>query len=152
MQIIKELKIDNKILQVDIDEKDEFGNYSFADLRDINILKEKAIDTITWKIGDRVKKSTGKLAVNLSAANAKAVALLAKFITPTQEQLDSLTELEKDSWEKIKNLADNGYADSQLLNNSLTAVTENIQKGTDKIARISRAKSIDEIIQILNEE
>ncbi len=114
--------------------------------------KSMAIDTINWQIGDNVKKSLGNTQTNLSASNAKAIALLAKLIKPTQTQLDSLTDLEKDSWGKLKSLADNGYADSELLNASLSSVSEFIQKGTDKIVRVTQTQNHDEVIAILNED
>lgn len=150
--MIKILKIGDTVYQ-NFEEKtfDEQGNEIWNIPTDVEEFKKLVIDTINWQIGDNVKKALGNTQTLLSASNAKAIALLAKLMKPTQTQLDSLTILEKDSWNKIKNLADNGYADSQLLNNSLTKVSEEIQKWTDKIIRITKAKKLDDIINILNE-
>ena len=150
--MIKILKKNNLIYQ-NFEEKsiDEQGNEVWNIPTDLEEFKAIAIDTISWQIGDNVKKSLGDIQTLLSASNAKAIALLAKLIKPTQAQLDNLTPLEKDSWVKLKALADNGYADSKLLNNSLTNVTTFIQKGSDKIARVVKAKTLEDVINILNE-
>ena len=90
---------------------------------------------------------------NLSASNAKAIALLAKLLEPTQEQLDSLIDLEKDSWNKIKSLANNGYADSNMLNASLESVIVNIvniEDGNNKAQLILSATTHEVVVEILN--
>ena len=117
----------------------------------IDELKAIAIDTINWQIGDSVKKSVGNTNVNLSASNAKGIALLAKVVNAQSPDTSSLTELETDSWNKLVALADGGYADSELLNTSLTNVSEFIARATDKVARVTQAESIDDVITILNE-
>ena len=150
--MIKILKIGDTVYQ-NFKEKsiDENGNEIWNIPKDLEEFKAMAIDTINWQIGDNVKKALGNIQTNLSASNAKAIALLAKLMKPTQTQLDNLTDLEKDSWNKLKSLADNGYADSQLLNNSLATVNIEIQKGSDKIVRVTNANSIEEVVAILNE-
>ena len=114
--------------------------------------KEIAIDTINWQIGDNVKKALGNTQTNLSASNAKGITLVAKVLNGLNPALDGLTDLEKDSWNKMVALADGGYSDSELLNNSLTKVNEFIAAGTDRATRMASANSIEEVIAILNEE
>lgn len=131
---------------------DEDGTVIWNIPTDIEELKLIAYDTINWSIGNKVKKAAGGAAVSLSASNAKGIALLTKLIKPTQTQLEALTELERDSFDKMKMLADNGYADSQLLNTSLTKVMEFVAEGTERASRVATAMSIDEVIAVLNED
>jgi len=119
--------------------------------KNLEEFKTIAIDTVNWQIGDSVKKALGNTHTNLSASNAKAVALLAKVVASLNPTLNGLTELETDSYSKMVALADGGYADSELLNSSLSNVTEFIAKGTDKATRVGAAQSIDEVVAILNE-
>jgi len=150
--MIKQLKKYKQILQ-NFEEKTvaEDGTVEWNIPQDLEEFKVLAVDTVNWQIGEKVKKALGNTQTSLSAVNAKAIALLAKLAKPTQARLDKLTDLEKDSWDKLTTLAENGYADSQLLNTSLTKVSEYIGKGTNKIVRITQADSIDAIIDILNE-
>ena len=117
---------------------------------DVEEFRKIAIDTAQWQIGDKVAESYGRRDVLASASNAKAIALLAKLIKPTKAQLDSLGEIEKRTITKLQALANDGYAESELLESSLDAVSLNISIGTAKIVKISTAKTHDEIIEILN--
>ena len=150
--MIKILKIENKVYQ-NFEEKklDEKGNEVWNIPTDLKEFRAMAVDTINWQIGDNVKKALGNTQTNLSASNAKGIVLVSKVLNTLNPNLDGLTDLEKDSWQKMVALADSGYSDSELLNNSLTKVSEYIEAGTDKIARITSANSIENIINILNE-
>ena len=150
---IRILKIGKEVRR-DFSDKaiDKEGNELWNIPQDLEEFRKLAINTINWQIGDSVKKASGNTQTNLSASNAKAIALIAKLIEPSQEQLDSLTELEKDNWSKLDALANNGYADSQLLNVSLSSVSEFIAKGTDKATRVASATTHEEVIAILNED
>lgn len=117
----------------------------------IDEFKSMAIDTINWEIGDNVKKALGNTQTNLSASNAKGIVLVSKVLNGLNPDLTGLTDLEKDSFNKMVTLGDNGYADSQLLNASLSSVSEFIASGTAKVARVTSATTIDEVIDILNE-
>ena len=150
--LIKKLKKDNLIYTNVEDKTVEDGQEAWNIPQYLEEFKKLAIDTINWQIGDSVKKASGNMQTNLSASNAKAIALLAKLIEPSQEQLDKLTELEKDSWNKLDALAVGGYADSQLLNVSLASVSKFITKGTDKATRVINATTHEEVIAILNED
>jgi len=153
MLIIKQLKIDNQIIQnIDLDLKNDDDSYIYEDLRDLNTLKEKATDTFNWEIGILVKKSSGGKQVDLSTSNSKAITLLTKLIASLNPSLDNLTDLEKDNYNLLLNLANTGYSDSQKLKNSLEAVVENISKYTDKIVRVEKSDTIEEIVSILSEE
>jgi len=149
--MIKQIKIEELVYD-NFEEKykDEEGNIHWNIPTDLEEFRAIAIDTINWQIGDRVKKIT-KTNVNLSASNAKAIALIAKILNKENPDLTSgFTELEQDSWNKIVALADNGYADSEMLNLSLTSVIENINIGTTRIVAVTNASSLEEVINILN--
>lgn len=150
--MIKILKINELICQ-NFEKKtvDENGNIVWNIPTDLNEFKTLAIDTINWQVGDNVKKSLGNTQTLLSASNAKAITLLAKLISTFNPDTTVLTALELDSFNKMISLANSGYSDSELLNNSLTSVSDFIAAGSDKVARVSSAVSIDEVIAILNE-
>ena len=150
--MIKMLKKNNQVFQ-NFEEKEvlEDGTVVWNIPTNVEEFKAMAIDTINWQIGDGVKKAVGNTNVNLSASNAKGIALLAKVVNAQSPDTSSLTELEADSYNKLISLADGGYADSELLNASLTNVSEFIAKGTDKVSSIASATAIDEVIAILNE-
>ena len=151
--MIKTLKIDDLIYQnIDEHATDENGEPLYDLPTDIDKFKALAIDTVNWQIGDNVTRSLGNTQTNLSASNAKAVVLLAKLIGMLNPDTTGLSQLELDSYNKMLALADNGYSDSELLNSSLAKVSEYIAAGTDKVARIMAAQSIEEVIAILNEE
>jgi len=151
--MIKQLKIDDEIYQ-DFEEKnvDEDSVVIWNIPTNLEEFKAMALDTINWQIGDSVKKSLGNTNVNLSASNAKGIALLSKVVASLNPNLDGLTELEADSYSKMVALAEGGYADSELLNASLSNVSEFITSATDKVARVTQAESIDDVITILNEQ
>ena len=112
--------------------------------------KQIAIDTVNWKIGKNVKKSTGNLTNNMSASNAKAIVLLTKIVDAIGFDDSILSELEKSAFDKMTTLADNGYANSNMLVTSITSVSENIEIGTQKVVDITNAESHEEVAEVLN--
>lgn len=118
----------------------------------VDELKVAAIDTINWVTGQKIKESLGNTQVQLSTSNSKGIILLAKVLNSLNPDLTALNELEKDSFSKMVSLADKGYADSNLLNDSLTNVDEFLEKASAKIVSINEASTIEEIIDILNSE
>jgi len=142
--MIKLLKIDNLIYtNVEESEVEEY-------LQDLETFRKHTIDTINWWIGNKVKKATGDV-TKLSAANSKAIVLLTKLLKTLTPDTSTLTELEKSAWDKLLVFADTGYADSELLNNSLQAVQSYTQQGGDAISKALNATTIEELIGILNE-
>ena len=117
---------------------------------DVEAFRKVTIDTINWWVGDKVKKQTGDFA-KLSAANSKAVVLLTKLLATLNPDTSNLTDLEKSAWDKLNTFADNGYADSELLNNSLDAVKDYVVKGGELIDKALKATTLDKLIGILNE-
>lgn len=150
--MIKQLKKGNQILS-NFDEKtvSEDGSTIWNIPEGIDEFKTMAIDTINWQIGSNLKKAIGSTSVNLSASNSKGIALLAKVINAQNPDTSSLTELEADSYNKIIALADSGYADSELLNTSVSNIGKFVAAGTDKVVRVTNATSVSEVIEILNE-
>ena len=149
--MIMQLKIDNRIFEnIELKTIDEDGNETWNVTQNLDEFKKVALDTINWQIGQSVQKALGDTQINLSASNAKAVALLAKLISPSSAKLSKLSTKEKAAWDKLNLLANNGYADSDMLIVSLDAVLSYIQKGTEKATRIAQAKTHEEIEAILN--
>ena len=149
--MIKLIKIDDLIYQ-GFQEKsfDENGKEIWNIPTDVEAFRKITVDTINWWVGDKVKKQTGDFA-KLSAANSKAIVLLTKLLVTLSPDDSKLTDLEKSAWDKLNTFATNGYADSELLNNSLDAVQSYIVKGGDLIDKALKATTLDELIGILNE-
>jgi len=151
--MIKKIKIEDIVYQ-NLDEKylNEDGSITWNIPTDVNEFKAMAVDTINWQIGDNIKKALGNTNVNLSASNSKGICLLAKVINAQSPDTSSLSELESDSFNKMVALGEAGYSDSNLLNASLSNVSSFIATGTDKVTRVTTAETIDDVIEILNED
>jgi len=150
--MIKVVKIKD-LVYTNIEEKtiDENGNEIWNIPSDLDEFKKVAIDTINWVAGDRVKKAVQNNITLLNASNSKAIVLLVKIINSLNPDLSNLSDNEKNAFNKMVALGDNGYADSKLLNTMIDSVTNNITSLSQKIADVEKAESIDEIIKILNE-
>ena len=152
--MIKTIKIGNKIYK-NFEEKsvDKDGNETLNIPEDLNEFKQLAIDTINWQIGDGVKKALGNTQVNLSAVNSKAIALVIKILDAMDVDVsETLSEKEQDSFSKLVTLSNSGYADSDMLNNSLSAVIDGRTNGYGKAERVMKAETHEDVIAILNED
>jgi len=149
--MIKQIKIGNLIYEnIEPFYVNEKGKRIWNIPDDLEELRKAVIDTINWKVGDEVKKVTGDLA-KLSAANSKAIVIVLKLLETLNPDTSKLSDLEKSAYEKMLTLADNGYGDSELLNNSLNAVLNGITKGQTLIAKALKAETTEELLGILNE-
>jgi len=150
MKMIKKIKINDMIYtNIEAFYVDEEGNKNWNIPSDLETLRKATIDTFNWLIGQEVKR-TAKNFTGLSASNSKAIALVIKLLDAQNPDTSSLTELEKSAYNKMLNLANVGYSDSELLNNVLNAVTTNISVYTEKIDAAVQAESIDELIGLLS--
>jgi len=149
--MIKTLKLGDSIYS-EIEPKtiDEQGNEIWNIPTDLDEFKKAAIDTINWVVGNKIKKAIQGNITLLNASNSKAIVLLSKVVSSLNPDTSNLTEKEKDVYNKMGTLADNGYSDSKLLNNMLDSVINNVTNISQKIADVEKANSIDEIIDILN--
>jgi len=150
--MIKVIKLGDLVYQnIEAKTIDEKGNEVWNIPTDLTKLKAIAVDTISWVAGDRIKKAVQNNITLLNASNSKAIVLLGKIINSLNPDLSKLTTNEKDAFDKMITLGDNGYADSKLLNSMMDSVTSNITSLSKKNADVQNANSIDEIIKILNE-
>jgi len=149
--MIKIIKLGDSIYN-GIEEKsiDEQVNETWNIPSDLDEFKKVAINTINWVTGDRIKKIVQNNITLLNASNSKAIVLLAKVVSSLNPDTSKLTDQEKDAYNKIITLANNGYADSGLLNKTLDSVTNNITNLSKKITDVQNATTIDKIIDILN--
>ena len=149
--MIKIIKINNLIHQ-NFKEKsfDENGKETWNIPTDIEEFRKIVIDTINWKIGQDIKNATQDF-TRLSAANSKAIIIVLKLLDTLNPDTTGLTDKEKSAYNKMLTLAQNGYGDSELLNNSLEAVLNYTQTGQTLITNALNATTIDELIGILNE-
>ena len=114
-------------------------------------LRKCTIDTFNWLIGQKVKEVSGGDSTKLSAANSKAIVLLVKLVDTLKPDTSKLTDKEKQIFNLLKEFANNGYSDSELLLNPLNAVLNNIGEYSQKITKAQNAKSVDELIKLLSE-
>jgi len=149
--MIKVIKLGDSIYQ-NYEEKtiNENGQEVWNIPTDLTKLKAIAVDTINWVAGDRIKKTVQNNITLLNASNSKAIVLLGKIINSLNPDLSKLTDNEKNAFDKMVTLGNNGYADSKLLNTMMDSVTSNITSLSKKIADVEKAESIDEVIDILN--
>ena len=150
--MIKVIKIGDSIYQ-NYEEKaiNENGQEVWNIPTDLTKLKAIAVDTINWVAGDRVKKAVQNNITLLNASNSKAIVLLGKIINSLNPDTSNLSDNEKNAFNKMVTLGNNGYSDSKLLNDMLDSVINNVTNISQKIADVQNANSIDEIIKILNE-
>jgi len=149
--MIKQIKLNNLIhTNIEPYYYDEEGNKNWNIPSDLEELRAATIDTFNWLIGQEVKK-TAKNFTGLSASNSKAITLLVKIINAQSPNLDNLTDLEKNAYNKMLALANAGYSDSKLLNNVLDAVINNIASYSEKIGKTLEAQSVNELIKLLSE-
>ena len=149
--MIKVIKLGDSIYQ-NYEEKtiNDNGQEVWNIPTDLTKLKTIATDTIDWVAGDRVKKAVQNNLTLLNASNSKAIVLLVKVINSLNPDTSNLTTNEKDAFDKMTTLANNGYTDSKLLNAVIDSVMNNVTSLSQKIADVQNANSIDEIINILN--
>ena len=143
-------------------ENKKFENFDILDERNIKELEKLGIDILqiakehtvkqinTW-VAKQIRESVGGLEEKLSAANSKAIVLLTKLLATLNPDTSNLTDLEKSAWDKLNTFANNEYADSELLNNSLNAVQSYVVKGGELIDKALKATTINELIKVLNE-
>ena len=128
---------------------DEQGNEVWNIPNTVQELLPIVLDTINWWVGDKVKNATGDF-TKLSAANSKAIALLFKLVNSLNPDTSNLTEKELAAYDTMNQLANAGYSDSDLLNSSIQAVNEYIQRGEQLAGQAMQAQSVEELISILN--
>jgi len=150
--MIKVIKINNLIYQnIEPYYLNVQGNKVWNIPNDLEKLRNCVIDTFNWLIGQEIKKQSGGDFTKLSAGNSKAIVLLLKLIDTLNPDESNLTDTEKEILSKLRVFAENGYSDSQMLNNMLNSVLNNISIYSQKIEKAQQAESVDELIKLLEE-
>lgn len=72
-----------------------------------------------------------------------------KLIDTLNPDTSNLTQLEASAWDKMKQLVQARYSDSELLDQFFDSVLGNIGTYNDKIVQAQNATTIEELIQIL---
>jgi hypothetical protein len=152
---IKRLKLNNKIyenlrlFETDLESYELTRNPLIPE--NLEEFKKIAVDTIQSSIGLDVKKQA-KTQVNLSASNSKFILLLYKVMKLNGLKTDGLSPKEKEALEVADKLVEEGYTESDLMLNTLKKVQSSRLKGGEKVKRVLNAKSIEEVIEVLNEK
>ena len=150
--MIKYLKVKNIVytnLQLENlkDEKPELVEI----FNNLENLRNTTIDTYNWLIGREVKKASGNDTTKLIAGNSKAIVLLLKLIDTLNPDESNLTDTEKEILTKLRTFGQQGYSDSEMLDNMLDSVLNNINVYSQKIEKAQQATSVDELIELLEE-
>ena len=148
---IKLLKVGDLIYQkldVDVDLLEDTDEIKKI-LTNLNTLKQTTLDTINWWLGDKITKSSGNI-FKLSAANSKAIVLLVKLLETLNPDTSKLTDTEKTIYDNLTALANDGYADSDLLLNTISDLKSYLEKGEELIKEATAATTVDELIAVLN--
>ena len=148
--MIKYIKLQNTVHQnIEPFVVDEEGNEVWNIPNDFQELQQVAIDTFHWLIGYKVKQALGDELTKMSAWNSKAIVLLAKQVQSLNPTA-TLTTKEQSAFDSLIDLADNGYADSELLNNSFSILDSSFAKYTPLIEQANTATTVDELITLLS--
>ena len=123
------------------------GEVSYNLTQDVEEFRGIALDTLKWRIGNKIKKEVGS-SKDLSVANSKAVVLLAKLLKDSDTS--ELTGSEKEVFDGMVSLSDRGYADSELLKKTVETIDVELDNSIEDISSVVSADSIDEMISILN--
>ena len=137
--MIKVLKVGNYVYQnIDVTVAAEDGTAIRNPLipEDPEQLKSCIADTLGWVVGSNILRAIGD-ANKKDASTTKAIALLAKLVSALNPDTSKLTENEKNAYEKLLALANAGYSDSTLLNESLQAVIDQLQWYAEKINELN---------------
>ena len=135
--------IEPKFINVD-------GNEVWNIPTDPEDLKNCLMDTIGWIVSQNIVKTIGG-ANKKDASATKAITLLAKLVSALNPDTSKLTENEKNAYEKLLALANAGYSDSTLLNESLQAVIDQLQWYAEKLNELNTidtnsADALDKLI------
>ena len=148
--MIKYIKLQNTIHQnVEPFIIDEDGNEIWNIPNDFQELQQATIDTFHWLIGYEVKQGLGSEFTKMSAWSSKAIVLLAKQIQSLNPTA-TLTAKEQSAFNSLVALADNGYADSELLNNAFNVLDNSFTKYTPLIQQSTTATTVDKLITLLS--
>ena len=112
-------------------------------------LRVIAIDTVNWHTGISIRRDMDNNNILLSAANSKAIALVAKALWLKDVDISMLTELEQSAICKIVEIGETDYTDSEMLNGSLGATASRLVDSDTTKAKIANALSKEEIVEIL---
>jgi len=149
--MIKIIKIRDSIYQnIEAKTIDENGKEAWNIPNDLDQLKQVAKDTVNWYVGSKIKEAVEGNVTLLSASNSKAIVLLAKVLNTLSPDISGLSKKEQNIYNNILTLANNGYADSNLLDNMLSNIISNVTNVPTIVSKIENAATIDEIIDILN--
>ncbi len=115
---------------------------------DVYGLKKVVIDTLNWVIGKRILDTVGNFN-KLVAANSKGIVLLAKILRNSGITPTGLTDKEKEALSGIYELADAGYADSELLNNTIHSLADLLKSMSSLLNKAETCSSREELLDIL---
>lgn len=148
--MIKYIKLQDTIYQnIEPFITDEDGAERWNIPNDFQELQQATIDTFHWLIGYEVKQGLGSEFAKMSAWNSKAVVLLAKQVQSLNPTA-TLTAKEQSAYDSLIALADNGYADSSLLNGSFGLLDTSFATYNPLIQEAVNAATIEELVVLLS--
>ena len=148
--MIKWIKIDNLIYQ-NIEPKTidpETGNETWNIPTDPDELKQCIIDTL----GFLVFRKLGNILNAVDKRNAvttKGLVLLVKLVNSLNPDTSVLTETEQETYNAMLSLADIGYADSQLLKNTITQLQDVLNWYYQEEQKVKNMSTFEEMLEYL---
>jgi len=146
--MVKTLKVGDLVYQnIDVKIVDDEGNI----IDNPNIpsepqeLKNALADTLSWIVGQSIVKTIGN-ANKKDTSTTKAVMLLAKVVNSMNPDISNLTTNEQNALQKMVDLADIGYTDSELLNATLDELKTQLEWYTTKTAELEALSTYDELV------
>jgi len=113
----------------------------------LEVLQQATIDALGQIISQKLAEFFAS--TKRDAATSKAIVLLTKVINTLNPDLSSLTQKEQDAFNKMLQLANLGYSDSDLLNASIDTLLTLLNWYAQQIQTITSFVFIEQIIDYL---
>ena len=147
--MIKWIKINNFIYQnVEPKTVDETGTEIWNIPTDPDELKQCIIDTL----GFLVFRKLGNILNAVDKRNAvttKGIVLLAKLVNSLNPDTSVLTKTEQETYNAMLSLADIGYANSQLLKNTITQLQDVLNWYYQEEQKVKNMSTFEEMLEYL---
>ncbi len=143
---VKIIKIKNEIRErFSLKDTLEDGTIVYNVPENIEELKKCALDTIDWEIEQKLKNKA-------NAVNSKLALFAVQLALLSSPDTTGLTDTQKQLLANIEQLVGFEYTDSELAENATARTVELLTSATQKAARIGSATTIEEVVEVLNED
>jgi hypothetical protein len=131
-------------------EPDEDGGVTYNIPTDVEEFRLLAIDTVQWLLGKTALTAAGGTSSKIDEVMTRGITLVSKAVLDLGLDTSEYSDNEKESFDLMSELYDNGYADNEQLVSTLRVLTPGIADAESKITDIVAATTIEDIIDVLN--